>query len=178
MTSVIDFDQAFAASSPPEKMLGTPMEYLAPEVAGGGPPGPASDVWALGCAILRLRSGTGPFTAYDATSPADVLRYIVRVLGDLPSAWKDTLFDYDGQPTKDQSKGSPIWKLPDAVPLRDWIARNIWDKPNDDGVAESMELPAAGRRGEESTGLLTTADQEDDESGSDCGSETERHEPY
>jgi serine/threonine-protein kinase SRPK3 len=63
--SLIDFDQAFLASSAPEKMLATPIEYLAPEVTVGLPASMASDVWAFGCSLVRLRSGEGLFSAYD-----------------------------------------------------------------------------------------------------------------
>lgn len=52
---LIDFDQAFLASSPPSQMLAIPTEYLALEVAVDRSASPASDIWALGCAILRLR---------------------------------------------------------------------------------------------------------------------------
>ncbi|KAM3497271.1 hypothetical protein MY10362_009377 [Beauveria mimosiformis] len=48
---LVDFDQCFPTSSPPQKMLGTPYDFLAPEVAAGLAPSPASDVWALGCCI-------------------------------------------------------------------------------------------------------------------------------
>jgi serine/threonine-protein kinase SRPK3 len=39
---LIDFDQSFPVLSPPENMLGTPIEFLAPEVAVGLNPSPAS----------------------------------------------------------------------------------------------------------------------------------------
>jgi serine/threonine protein kinase len=68
---LIDFDQCFRASSPPKEMLGTPAEFLAPEVVVGLNAGPASDVWALGCSIFRIRSGESPFSGYEVTSPAD-----------------------------------------------------------------------------------------------------------
>lgn len=32
---LVDFDQCFPISSPPQKMIGTPLEFLAPEVAVG-----------------------------------------------------------------------------------------------------------------------------------------------
>ena len=49
---LVDFDQCFPVSSPPQKMIGTPIEFLAPEVAVGQEVSPASDIWALGCCIL------------------------------------------------------------------------------------------------------------------------------
>lgn len=130
---LIDFDQSFAVSSPPEKMLGTPVEYLAPEVAAGLKASPASDIWALGCCIFRLRSGEGLFSAFDITSPADLLRAIIQALGDLPGSWEDTLFDYDGQPTKDTAKGEPLWKFPDKRPIKDRVYM-IWDEPKNEHI--------------------------------------------
>jgi hypothetical protein len=37
---LIDFDQSFIVSSPPDKILSTPVEFLAPEVAVGLPASP------------------------------------------------------------------------------------------------------------------------------------------
>ncbi|KAK0108045.1 hypothetical protein ONS95_002870 [Cadophora gregata] len=127
--SLIDFDQAFLASSPPEEMLATPIEYLAPEVAVGRAASPASDVWALGCSIVRLRSGEGLFSAFDITSPADLIRGIIQALSDMPASWEDSLFDSDGQPTKDLAKGEAVWKFTDKRPFKDQIYR-IWDNPS------------------------------------------------
>lgn len=86
---LVDFDQCFLASSPPQKMLGTPLEFLAPEVAAGLPASPASDVWALACCFFRLRSGQGPFeNPYQVTCPAELMKYIVQTLGDMPQEWE------------------------------------------------------------------------------------------
>jgi len=126
---LVDFDQCFPVSSPPENMLGTPIEFLAPEVAAGLAASPASDVWALGCCLFRLRSGVGLFeNPYQVTSPADLMRYIIQTLGDMPREWQQTLWDDDGQPTKDPSKGEPLWKWEDERPLKDLVYK-IWDEP-------------------------------------------------
>ena len=130
---LIDFDQSFLASSPPESMLGTPVEFLAPEVAVGSKPSPASDVWALGCSIFRIRSGEGPFSGYEVTSPADLMRIIIQTLGDMPGSWEDTLFDYDGQPTKDPTKGELIEKWKGKWPIKDLVYQ-IWDQPENNVV--------------------------------------------
>ncbi|EQK98522.1 Protein kinase-like domain protein [Ophiocordyceps sinensis CO18] len=132
---LVDFDQCYPTSSPPQKMLGTPIDFLAPEVAVGLAAGPASDVWALGCCIFRLRSGEGPFSnPFDVTSPADLLSYIIHTLGeDMPRKWQDsTLWDPQGQPTKDASKGKPHeqWWDGDERSLRDMVY-NIWDEPTE-----------------------------------------------
>jgi serine/threonine-protein kinase len=42
------------------QLLGT-MDYLAPEVLRGGEPGPASDVYALGCVVFECLAGLPPF---------------------------------------------------------------------------------------------------------------------
>ncbi|KAK6223466.1 Serine/threonine-protein kinase spk-1 [Colletotrichum tabaci] len=122
---IIDFDQSFTATSAPTK-LGTPAKYLAPEVAVGEHASPASDVWALGCAIFRVRSGEDLFFDYDTNCPADVLRQIVKTVGDLPDRWKETQFDEDGNPTKDQ--GEPFWALEETRPLKDRV-HEILDEP-------------------------------------------------
>ncbi|KAM3457141.1 hypothetical protein MY3296_001193 [Beauveria thailandica] len=129
---LVDFDQCFPTSSPPQKMLGTPYEFLAPEVAAGLEPSPASDVWALGCCILRLRAGDGPFSSpFEVGCPADVMSYIIHTLGgDVPREWQEILWDHKGMPTKDVSKGTPLreWGDPERS-LRD-IVYNIWDEPS------------------------------------------------
>ncbi|KAM7187460.1 Protein kinase-like domain containing protein [Rhypophila sp. PSN 637] len=142
---LIDFDQCFPASSPPNKMLATPYESLAPEAAAGFPASPASDIWALGCCLFGLRSGEGPFeNSYQVTSPVDLLRYIILTLGDMPSEWQEILWDEDGMPTRDPSAGNPLEKLEsmERRPLKD-LVRKIWDEPEGrvvhTGTASSLE---------------------------------------
>ncbi len=135
---LLDFDQSFPISSPPEDMLGTPPEFLAPEVAVGLSASPASDVWALGCSIFRLRSGQGPFASIEVGSPADALVIIIKTFGSLPDEWQHVLFDYYGQLTQDPEKGKPlpVWK--DKRSLRD-LVYNIFDKP-ESGVVETGQV--------------------------------------
>ncbi|KAK4099007.1 kinase-like protein [Parathielavia hyrcaniae] len=85
---ILDFDHSFSIIWPPKEVLGTPAEWLAPEVAVGQPASPASDVWVLGCSIYRMRSGEGPFAGIDVFSPCDVLRRIACTLGDNPASWR------------------------------------------------------------------------------------------
>ncbi|KAH6854697.1 kinase-like domain-containing protein [Chaetomium sp. MPI-CAGE-AT-0009] len=135
---LLDFDQSFPVSSPPKDMLGTPVELLAPEVAVGLSASPASDVWALGCSIYRLRSGEGPFSSIDVWTPQDVISLITRTLGAMPDSWQHILFDHQGQPTRDPSKGTPLAKSTDRRPLRD-LVYNIYDKP-ENGVVETCRI--------------------------------------
>ncbi|KAI1746950.1 kinase-like protein [Xylaria castorea] len=138
---LVDFDQCFPAASPPKKMLGTPIEFLAPEVAVGLAASPASDVWALGCCLLRLRSGEGPFdNPYEVTSPADLMRYIIQTIGDMPRDWQSTLWDYYGQPTEDHSKGSLLSKSEGQRALKDLVYQ-IWDEPEGRAVQSSAMIP-------------------------------------
>ncbi|KAK3371934.1 kinase-like domain-containing protein [Podospora didyma] len=103
------------------------IEFLALEVAAGFPPGPASDVWALGCCLFRLRPGTSPF---QVTSPRDLMRDIVQTLGDMPREWQQILWDEDGRPTREPGKGLPLQKWEDERPLKDLIYQ-IWDEPEE-----------------------------------------------
>ncbi|KAI5862584.1 kinase-like protein [Durotheca rogersii] len=96
--------------------------HLAPEVAVAGGAGPASDVWALGCAIFRIRSGEDLFC--DTGCADDGLRQIESALGPLPDAWRETRFDGEGRAVVgDRGEGErvPFWSLDDAWPLEDRV---------------------------------------------------------
>ena len=126
---LIDFDQSFPVTSPPEDLLGTPAEWLAPVIAVGHKPSPASDVWALGCCLFRLRAGECPFTGYEVTSPADLMRVIIQYLGDIPNSWGVPLFDFYGPGLhKTLSKGKPLTTWFEKRTLKD-LVNKIWDQP-------------------------------------------------
>ncbi|KAF2795052.1 kinase-like protein [Melanomma pulvis-pyrius CBS 109.77] len=95
--SIIDFDQCFRSSNPPSRMLGTPSKYLAPEAIFERP-GPPSDVWALGCAIFRMRGGRDIFEEFGNSAPSGAVFSMVDAIGDLPSYWRNRVFDDDGLP--------------------------------------------------------------------------------
>ena len=94
--SIIDFDQSFHIQDPPKTMLGTPPKYLAPEAILDLNAGPASEVWALGCLIFRVRTGFDVFDDGDVMcsgSPSGALMQMVRVLGAPPQSWLEVAFD-------------------------------------------------------------------------------------
>jgi len=63
---VTDFGVAWAASQAPVTragdVVGTP-HYLAPELVAGGKASPASDIYALGCVLYQMISGSPPYEA-------------------------------------------------------------------------------------------------------------------
>ncbi|KAK2125575.1 kinase-like domain-containing protein [Fusarium oxysporum II5] len=127
---LIDCDQAFLTSAPPRKTLGTPPGFLAPEVAVGKSASPESDVWALGCSILQIRSGSSPFSIPNVDSPANLLGWVSEYIGRMPISWEEPLFDDDGLPTTDTTNGEPLGEiLENTRSLKQWIS-DIWDQPN------------------------------------------------
>lgn len=145
-TTLVDFDQCFRSSSPPQNVLGTPIDSLAPEVAIGLAASPASDVWALGCCIFRLRSGEGPFSnSFEVLTPEDLINYMVHTLGeDIPRRWHEmTLWDASGNPTTDAREGKPHeqWWEGDRRSLQQMVY-NIWDEPRGRVVHTPNPTPA------------------------------------
>jgi serine/threonine-protein kinase SRPK3 len=125
---IIDFDQSFTTQARPPDRSGIPAKYLAPEVAVGRPPSSASDIWALGGAIFRIRSGDDLFFDYDTDCPEDALRQIVKAMGKLPQEWKETKFDEGGFAVAEGEQGEPFWTLEETRPLKDRVG-GIMDEP-------------------------------------------------
>ncbi|RYP40341.1 hypothetical protein DL768_010646 [Monosporascus sp. mg162] len=115
-------------SSSKTNVPGIPAKYLAPKVAVGQPASRASDVWAPGCAIFRIRSGDDIFFDYDTNCPADALRQVVKTVGELPEKWRQTRFDEKGFPVAEDEDGEVFWSLEEAQPLDDRV-RTIVDEP-------------------------------------------------
>jgi eukaryotic-like serine/threonine-protein kinase len=57
-------DEAGAELTATGSLMGTPT-YLAPELVGGSPPSPASDVYSVGCLLYAQLTGEPPFTEGD-----------------------------------------------------------------------------------------------------------------
>ena len=83
---IIDFGIAFLqdVSSPD---IGTPRSYCAPEFYFGSPRSTLSDIWALGCTIFEIRTGSCLFRYRGVPSRDEMLMAMVEVLGKLPVAW-------------------------------------------------------------------------------------------
>ncbi|TGO53696.1 hypothetical protein BCON_0119g00200 [Botryotinia convoluta] len=97
---IIDFGIAFLQTAPSFD-LGTPKSYCAPEFLFGCYRSVASDIWALGCTIFEIRTGSRLFK-YDGIPKRDeMLIAAVRLLGAFPdewwAAWKEGLKRYKQQ---------------------------------------------------------------------------------
>lgn len=85
---IIDFGIAFLQTAPSFD-LGTPKSYCAPEFLFGCYRSVASDIWALGCTIFEIRTGSRLFK-YDGIPRRDeMLIAAVRLLGTFPDEWWD-----------------------------------------------------------------------------------------
>ncbi|RSL57398.1 hypothetical protein CEP54_008306 [Fusarium duplospermum] len=105
--TIIDFGESFDFSSPPSR-LGIPRQYLPPEVLlSGGPPapGPAADLWALGCTLFEIRQQKPLF----AGKRNHIVSQMVRALGKPPAElwdkWeaRNEFFDDEAKWTRDSS---------------------------------------------------------------------------
>jgi serine/threonine-protein kinase SRPK3 len=132
---IIDFDQSFPSLDPPQKMLGTPSKCLAPEAVFDLRAGPASDIWALGCTIFKMRAGYHLFEEWGDGSPCGAIANIVTRIGNLPECWKDRRFDDDGVPIQDSDSlaGEPLNDNQTlACPLKDAIFSIVDELRTDD----------------------------------------------
>ncbi|ESZ93473.1 hypothetical protein SBOR_6122 [Sclerotinia borealis F-4128] len=85
---IIDFGIAFLQKSPSHD-IGTPKSYCAPEFLFGFCRSIASDIWALGCTIFEIRTGSRLFKYNGVPTGDEVLIAIVKLLGTLPDEWWD-----------------------------------------------------------------------------------------
>ncbi|KAF3585308.1 hypothetical protein F2Q69_00025883 [Brassica cretica] len=81
-----------------EPVRGTPA-FMAPEVARGERQGKESDIWALGCTVIEMVTGSPPWVGGDSTDPVSVL-YRVGYMGEspeLPSSLTEQAKDFLGK---------------------------------------------------------------------------------
>lgn len=65
----------------------------------------------------------------------------MQYFGDIPTSWGNPLFDCEGQPTIDETEGSPLTEFhTEKLSLRKWIS-NIWDQPPTRQVSQSTPPP-------------------------------------
>ncbi|XXH01504.1 hypothetical protein Hte_007864 [Hypoxylon texense] len=81
--AVVDFGIAFDVSDPPKKAWGIPASYAAPELLFEGQPSFSSDIWALGCSILRLITDEAP-----ENSVRGAVSWMELHLGPLPDEYR------------------------------------------------------------------------------------------
>ncbi len=110
---VVDFGQSFFYENPPADGVGTPLSYRAPEATFDQQASFWSDIWALGCIIFEIRSGTPLFESF-FEGPTEVMRQMVQTLGKLPEPWwnaweqRYAYFDDHGKPKQQWAQGIPL----------------------------------------------------------------------
>lgn len=85
---IIDFGIAFPQDNV-SSHIGTPKAYCAPEFLFKSLRSVASDIWALGCTIFEIRTGSSLFRFGAAPSRDQTLVAVVELLGKLPAMWWD-----------------------------------------------------------------------------------------
>jgi serine/threonine-protein kinase SRPK3 len=83
---IIDFGIAFLEEQSSND-IGTPKAYCAPEFNFHSSRSRSSDIWALGCTIFEIRTGTSLFRYRGAPTRDQILISMVQVLGTLPDIW-------------------------------------------------------------------------------------------
>ncbi|XP_010457586.1 PREDICTED: mitogen-activated protein kinase kinase kinase ANP1-like [Camelina sativa] len=88
-----------------EPVRGTPA-FMAPEVARGERQGKESDIWAMGCTVIEMVTGSTPWSGADSNDPVSVL-YRVGYLGEspeLPCSLTEQAKDFLGKCLKKDAK--------------------------------------------------------------------------
>ncbi|KAF7858011.1 hypothetical protein EAF04_009367 [Stromatinia cepivora] len=83
---IIDFGIAFFLKKS-SLDLGTPKSYCAPEFLFGVHRSISSDIWALGCTIFEIRTGSRLFKYNGVPTKDEMLIATVKLLGTLPDKW-------------------------------------------------------------------------------------------
>jgi serine/threonine protein kinase len=116
--------QADTVLTKPGQVLGT-LDYLAPELIRGGPAGPASDLYALGCVVFACIAGAPPFAG----------RGILQT----------------GMAHLEEEPGDPGAGRPDLPPAVSWTVRQALAKdpgrrpPSATAFARMLRLAAADK---------------------------------
>ncbi|KAJ5047228.1 uncharacterized protein L3040_003068 [Drepanopeziza brunnea f. sp. 'multigermtubi'] len=85
---IIDFGIAFMEEQSSTD-IGTPKNYRAPEFNFKGPRSISSDIWALGCTIFEIRTGSCLFQYRGSPTRDQMLVTTVKIMGKLPAMWWD-----------------------------------------------------------------------------------------
>ncbi|KAL2067024.1 hypothetical protein VTL71DRAFT_1448 [Oculimacula yallundae] len=83
---IIDFGIAFMEEQS-SLDIGTPKNYCAPEFNFKSQRSISSDIWALGCTIFEIRTGSCLFRYRGTPTRDQMLIAVVKILGKLPDIW-------------------------------------------------------------------------------------------
>lgn len=84
---LVDLGQAFPFSNPPESTdIGTPVMYRAPEAIFDGFYDVYSDIWALGCLLFEIRTGSPLFTSMFGGRD-EIVQQTVQMKEKMPEPW-------------------------------------------------------------------------------------------
>lgn len=101
--SIIGYTDSFRIKTPEALSANEdklPNGFTAPEILFGFKGKFPSDLWALGCIIYQIRSGQLLFHCSVDVSPAEAIRKIVDIIGNLPTIFAGIKFDEHGFPNK------------------------------------------------------------------------------
>ncbi|KAI0121135.1 kinase-like domain-containing protein [Xylariales sp. AK1849] len=82
--AIVDFGEAYEASSPP-KSLGIPRQYAGPEVVFGDVPGIGSDLWSLAVTLMEVRLNARYVDGYQT-----IIWRMERFAGPVPPRYRPT----------------------------------------------------------------------------------------
>lgn len=105
--SIIGYTDSFRIINPEALSVNEdklPIGFTAPEILVGFKGMFPSDVWALGCIIYQIRAGQLLFPFSVDVSPAEAIRRILGIIGNLPTIFAGIKFDGHGFPNKRGNK--------------------------------------------------------------------------
>jgi len=110
--AVSDFGLFYPFSAPPKGPgTGIPMPYASPEALFSMQDmlGPATDVWALGCSIMKVLIGCPPFGEKNRTFD-DIVRNMEVIMGPLPEPYRTRWYELDptGEPNIEGDMSIPV----------------------------------------------------------------------